>query len=79
MRRHAEWLFSGSLLLVDAAAILLAFLFAYRLTSLFSGGAAVSPRFEDYAPVVLPNLVALLAVFFFYKLYHLRRGESRLD
>jgi Undecaprenyl-phosphate glucose phosphotransferase len=79
MRRHAQWLFSGSLLLVDAAAILFAFLLAYRLTSLFSGGAAVSPRFEDYAPVVLPNLAALLVVFFFYKLYHLRRGESRLD
>lgn len=79
MKRRAQWLFSASLLILDAAAILLAFFVAYLLTSAFSGGAAVSPRFEDYAPVVLPNLVALLAVYFFYKLYHLRRGESRLD
>lgn len=79
MRRRAELLFSGSLLLVDAAGILLAFFLAYQLTSLFSGGTAVSPSFGDYAPVVLPNLIALLAVYFFYKLYHLRRGESRLD
>ena len=79
MRRRAELLFSASLLLVDASTILLAFFLAYQLTSLFSSGAAVSPRFQDYAPVVLPNLVALLTVYFFYKLYHLRRGESRLD
>jgi Undecaprenyl-phosphate glucose phosphotransferase len=79
MRRRAEWLFSASLVLTDAVAILLAFFIAYDLTALFSGGAAVSPRFLDYAPVVLPNLAALLAVYFFYKLYHLRRGESRLD
>ncbi len=62
MKRRAEVLFAVSLLLVDAFAVLVAFFFAYRLVAFFSSGAAVSPRFEDYAPVVLPNLVALLAV-----------------
>jgi exopolysaccharide biosynthesis polyprenyl glycosylphosphotransferase len=79
MKRSAEWLFGVSLLIVDACAILLSFFLAYRIVSVFSGGAAVSPRFQDYAPIVLPNLVALLVVFFFYRLYHLRRGDSRLD
>ncbi len=79
MKRRAEFLFSGSLLLVDALAILVAFFLAYRLVALFSGGTAVSPFFGDYAPVVLPGLYALLVVYFFYQLYHLRRGESRLD
>ncbi len=79
MKRHAEWLFSASLVVLDAVAILLAFFLAYLLTVFFSGGTAVSPRFEDYAPVVLLSLAALLGVYFFYRLYHLRRGESRLD
>ncbi len=79
MKRRAAWLLSISLLLVDAVAILAAFYLAYHLVSWFSGGTAVSSRFGDYAPVVVPNLVALIAVLFFYRLYHLRRGESRLD
>ncbi len=79
MKRRAEVLFGVSLLLVDALAILVAFFLSYRLVSFFSGGSAVSPRFQDYAPVVLPSLFALLVVYFFYRLYHLRRGESRLD
>ena len=79
MKRSATWLLGASLLALDAFDILLAFFFAYRLVAWFSGGTAVSPRFQDYAQVVLPNLAALLVVFFFYRLYHLRRGESRLD
>ncbi len=79
MKRRAEWFFSITLVFVDALAILAAFFIAYRVVAFFSAGQSVSPRFQDYAPVVLPNLAALIAVFFFYRLYHLRRGESRLD
>ena len=79
MKRSAAWLLGVSLLVLDACAVLIAFFFAYRLVAWFSSGTAVSPRFQDYAQVVLPDLVALLVVFFFYRLYHLRRGESRLD
>ncbi len=79
MKRRAEWLLTASLVLVDAAMIVLAFFAAYRATFFVSSGNSVTPRFEDYAPVVVMNTVALLAVYFFYKLYHLRRGESRLD
>ncbi|OQY80706.1 MAG: hypothetical protein B6D41_20635, partial [Chloroflexi bacterium UTCFX4] len=32
-----------------------------------------------FAPMILAMLVSLISVYFFYKLYHQRRGESRID
>ncbi len=79
MKRRATWPLSFSLLLVDAVAILGAFYVAYKFIALISNPSSVSGRFQDYAPVVLPNLIGIIAVLFFYRLYHLRRGESRID
>ncbi len=79
MKHRATWILSVSLLLVDALAILGAFFVAYKLVAFFSNGSSVSGRFQDYGPVVLPHLVAIIIVLFFYRLYHLRRGDSRID
>jgi len=39
----------------------------------------VIPPFSYYFGMMLLNVIAITVVFFFYKLYHLRRGTSQLD
>lgn len=79
MRRRAEFLFTFSLVLLDAALIIGAFLLAYRVTFSTNGGNGPTPDLLDFAPMILFTLASLNGVFFFYRLYHQRRGESRID
>lgn len=79
MRRRAEVLLTVSLWLLDALLIILAFVVAYRVTFATSAGPGPTPELIDFVPMILIVGASLTAVYFFYRLYHQRRGESRLD
>lgn len=79
MRRRIELVLSLTLLLLDAALIILAFYVAYRVTFITNPGTGGIPGFQSFAPMVALTTISLVLVYFFYRLYHQRRGESRLD
>ena len=79
MRRHAQWIFASTLLGVDVVMTGLAFLLAYLLRPRDATPNQVIPPFAYYVGMMVLSVLALVVVFFFYKLYHLRRGMSRLD
>ncbi len=79
MKRHANVLFGLSLLGVDAATTALAFFFAYLLRAYEASPRQGTPPFGNYVGMMALNVLAIAVVFFFYKLYHLRRGISQLD
>lgn len=79
MRRRAEFIFTATLLLMDAALIVLAFWAAYRVTFETNASAGATPNFLNFAPMMLSTILAVVGVYFFYRLYHQRRGESRID
>ncbi|MBI4786098.1 MAG: undecaprenyl-phosphate glucose phosphotransferase [Chloroflexi bacterium] len=79
MKRHANIVFGLSLLALDAATTGAAFYLAHLLRGLDAGPRQVIPPFRYYLGMMLLNVVAIAVVFFFYKLYHLRRGASQLD
>lgn len=79
MRRRAEFLLTTSLLILDALLIVLAFIIAYRVTFATSAGTGPTPDLANFVPMILVVLISLNVAYFFYRLYHLRRGESRLD
>lgn len=80
MRRRAEVLFGIFLLFQDMLLILVAFYLAYKLgPSPDPVTSAALPQFRDYLPMVVLTELSSVATFFLYRLYHLRRGESRLD
>jgi exopolysaccharide biosynthesis polyprenyl glycosylphosphotransferase len=79
MRRRAEVVFALTLVLLDALMIGLALGVAYRVTFVLSPGSGPVPDIFAFAPLVVTLLLSLVVVYFFYRLYHLRRGESRID
>ncbi len=79
MKRHAQLFFTITLLGVDVAMTCLAFLLAYLLRPREATPNQVIPPFTYYVGMMVLSILALVVVFFFYKLYHLRRGMSRLD
>lgn len=79
MKRHANLFFTFTLLGVDAVMTSLALFLAYLLRPRDVVSNQVIPPFSAYLGMLLLNVVAFVAVFFFYKLYHLRRGITRLD
>ncbi len=79
MRRHAQLFFTVTLLAMDAAMTCLAFFLAYVLRPREMTPNAVVPPFANYVGMMLLSVLALNLVFFFYKLYHLQRGITRLD
>lgn len=79
MRRHAQWIFALTLLGVDVVMTMLAFALAYLLRPRDATPNQVIPPFTYYIGMMVLSVLALVVVFFFYKLYHLRRGMSRLD
>lgn len=56
-----------------------AFYLAFRLRPIDPALRQVVPPFRSYIGMMLLNVFAVWSVFFFHKLYHLRRGMSRLD
>jgi len=79
MKRHAQWIFPLTLLGVDVAMTCSAFALAYWMRPREATPNQVIPPFSYYIGMMVLSVLALVIVFFFYKLYHLRRGMSRLD
>jgi len=65
---------------VDAVLAAIAFYFAYQLRALlpFPTALRMAP-FRDYLRWLTLHVFSLLLTFFFYRLYHPRRGRSRID
>jgi len=65
---------------VDAALAAIAFYFAYELRALlpFPTPLKMAP-FRDYLPWLTLHVFSVVLCFFFYRLYHVRRGGSRID
>jgi len=79
MKRHAPWIFTFSLVGVDVVMTCLAFVLAYLMRPREATPNTVIPPLTYYIGMMALSALALVVVFFFYKLYHLRRGTSRLD
>ena len=79
MKRYAQLFFAVSLLAVDAAMTCLAFVLAYLLRPREATPNQVIPPFAYYVGMMGLSVIALVVVFFFYRLYHLNRGITRLD
>ena len=79
MKEQANLVFAVTLVALDAVMTCLAFLIAYLLRPLDGNPNQIILPFSSYVGMMLLSVAALIVVFFFYKLYHLRRGMSRLD
>ncbi|MBM3127443.1 MAG: undecaprenyl-phosphate glucose phosphotransferase [Chloroflexi bacterium] len=79
MKRYAQLVFTISLLGVDIALTCLAFVAAYLLRPRDATPHQVIPPLTYYVGMMILSALALVIVFFFYRLYHLHRGISRLD
>jgi exopolysaccharide biosynthesis polyprenyl glycosylphosphotransferase len=79
MKRYAQFIFAASLLGVDVVMTCLAFGLAYLWRPREATPNQVIPPFTHYLGMMVLSVAALVVVFFFYRLYHLRRGMSRLD
>ncbi len=79
MKEQANLVFAVTLVALDAVMTCLAFLIAYLLRPLDGNPNQIILPFSNYVGMMLLSVAALIVVFFFYKLYHLRRGMSRLD
>lgn len=79
MKRHAQIFFTATLLGIDVTMTCLAFFLAYTLRPREATPNAVIPPFANYVGMMILSAAALIVVFFFHKLYHLRRGTTRLD
>ncbi len=79
MKRRAHYIFTSTLIALDASMICLAFFIAYSLRPRDATPNQVIQPFFFYLGMMGLNVLACNAVFFFYRLYHLYRGMSRLD
>ncbi len=77
LKRHANFIFTSTLIGADIALVCLAFYFAYRFRPIDPN--QVLQPFSYYFGMMLLNALAVVIVFFFYQLYHFGRGWSRLD
>jgi exopolysaccharide biosynthesis polyprenyl glycosylphosphotransferase len=80
MRRKADALFTFVILLTDAGMIALAFYLAYwlRTRAGFPPAIQIAP-FGDYVGMMVIQIVTMVTVFFFTRLYDLKRSVPRLD
>jgi len=81
MKRKINLFLAVSLLAIDGLMIALAFFLAYWLRlwlSIPSPPVNIQP-FHNYLGMMAIQVLTMLTVFFFSKLYHLKRGISRLD
>jgi len=80
MRRRTSWLLNLLTVAVDATMIVAAFSAAFLLRRVTEYPRPLNPRpFSYYTGMLLIHTVTLLLTFFFYRLYHFKRGLSRID
>ena len=77
MKQRASWLFTASLVAMDAFMAGLAFAGGYvlRLQSEYEN---IAP-FSDYWGMLVIHVITIVLVFFFYRLYHRQRATSHID
>jgi Undecaprenyl-phosphate glucose phosphotransferase len=80
MTKRGEWLLKALLLLMDASLAALAFYLAYewRLRTENPPAVNILP-FRNYVGMMFIHVGAMLLSFLLARLYHLKRGTSRLD
>jgi exopolysaccharide biosynthesis polyprenyl glycosylphosphotransferase len=80
VRRKADAIFALLLLLNDAAMVTLAFYLGYRLRQVIPVPPPVNiAPFADYGGMMSIQVLALLLLFFFSRLYDVKRSMPRLD
>jgi len=81
LKRQAKVIFAVSLLLIDVAMVVLAFFLAYelRLRIPWRMPAQNIGPFRDYAGMMAIHALAMITVFFFYRLYHRQRALSLIE
>jgi exopolysaccharide biosynthesis polyprenyl glycosylphosphotransferase len=80
MKRKADAAFALLLLLNDLIVVALAFFLAYRLRQAIAVPPPVSiAPFSDYVGMMIIQVVALLLLFFFSRLYDVKRSMPRVD
>ena len=80
MKRRANALFTLLLVLNDAAMVALAFYLAYWLRQVVAIPPPVNiAPFRDYLAMMAIQIIMMLAVYFFSRLYDLKRSTPRLD
>ncbi len=79
-KRKANALFATVLVVTDVTMVGLAFYLAYhlRLRTEYPPAVNILP-FSSYIGMMVIQIVTMLGIFFFSRLYHLKRGTSRLD
>lgn len=80
MKGKSRVLFAGLLVAIDILMVSVAFVFSYslRLWTQHLSPADVGPL-PDYAGILLIQILTLIAIFFFSKLYHRQRAQSHID
>ncbi len=80
MRRRADALFTALFVLNDVAMVALAFYLAYllRLTGTFLPAVNIAP-FADYIGMLAIQIVTMVIVYFFSRLYDMKRSMPRVD
>jgi len=81
MKSRAKLLFTISLVMLDVSAIAWAFYLAYRLRQWIKWPAPpmnIGP-FRSYLGTMVVQVLAMVMVFFFYRLYHRPRALSSID
>lgn len=80
MRRKTSWALSLFTLFVDGVMIVAAFLAAYYLRRVTQYPRPLNERpFSYYTGMLVIHTVTILVTFFLYRVYHFRRGSSRID
>ncbi len=77
MKQRVNLLFTVFLVLVDAMMVSVAFYLAYRLR-LLTEYVDIGP-FPQYLGMMSIQIISMLFVFFFSKMYHRKRGPSQVD
>jgi exopolysaccharide biosynthesis polyprenyl glycosylphosphotransferase len=74
-------LYTASLAIIDGLMTGIAFVIAYRLRVAipFPSQGIFVQRFLAYVPMLAVQVFAVLVVFYFNRLYHIRRASSRMD
>lgn len=80
-RQRVRTLYIVSKIALDALMTLAAFVIAFQLRRLlpFPSQLQNAPGFAVYVPMMVVQVISVLAVFYFNKLYHVTRAGSRLD
>jgi len=79
MRRRANILFTLVLVVNDLAMVALAFFLAYWLRKNVTPAAIDIAPFRDYLVMLVIQVVTMLTIFFFSRLYDVKRSMPRLD